>query len=341
MLAAAVVAALSGASTARAQTPSDLATARRHFKAARELEDAKKWEAASSELRAALAIKETPGLRYHLAYCQEQLAHYAAALRNYERAKQLLNEGQTAADVSQLLGPAIERVKALVGELTLVAAAGDFDQVFLDGNAVALNEPIVVDPGRHRVRAVLGKEEQRHDVVIRAGERQKLELRVTAAPVETPEPVKAETAPPKAPPDAPSPPTQQTSLKLPVLLGEGVILLAGLGIGIGFTLQANQASKEAEEALADINAKDPERQCSSDLSSVQSACSQLEDFKDQEFEARDIATVGFVTAGVGAVALIATWLFWPDAKPEARAPAVRVWAHSVPGNSAIGITGSF
>ncbi|MCA9628756.1 MAG: hypothetical protein KC766_13855 [Myxococcales bacterium] len=327
------------ATPSSAQSASEVAMARKHFKAARQLEDAKNWEGASAELRAALAIKETPGLRYHLAYSQEQLGHYAAALRNYQRAKQLLDEGQQAADVSQFLGPAIERVQALVGELVIVVPDSASYQVFLDGNEVEPGRGIVVDPGLHKVRAVRDGREQRHEVVVKAQATQRLELE--AQPEEKPEIAPSAQAPSAPPAEAAPASAEAGSLKLPVLLGEGVITLAGLGLGIGFTLQANKAGDEADEALADINAKDPERQCSSTQASVQSSCAQLADFRNQEFDARDIATVGFVTAGVGAVALIATWLLWPEQHDTARARPLGFWAHSDGQSGAIGVSGLF
>ncbi|MCB9585997.1 MAG: hypothetical protein H6718_11405 [Polyangiaceae bacterium] len=327
------------ASGATAQSQSDIQAARAHFKTARQLEDQKNWEGASSELRAALAIKETPGLRYHLAYCQEQVGRFSAALRNYKRAKQLLAEGQQAADVSPLLAPAIQRVEAWVAELTFVMVGDSRPKVFLDGNAVDIAKPVAVDPGLHQIRVLHGDQEQALEVSVKAGEKRRIELGPTEK--SEPEPVAAP-EPPRdvAPAPAAPAPSSQTSLKVPVLIGEGVVALAGLGLGIGFTLQANKAGDEADQALADINQKDPQRQCSSDSAAVQSACSQLADFKQQELDARDIATAGFITAGVGAAALIATWIFWPSSSQRDQA-AVHVWAQALPHQTSLGVFGRF
>ncbi|MEZ4373788.1 MAG: hypothetical protein R3B07_23405 [Polyangiaceae bacterium] len=328
------------AAGASAQSQSDLQAARAHFKTARQLEDEKNWEGASSELRAALAIKETPGLRYHLAYCQEQVGRFAAALRNYKRAQQLLAEGQKAADVSELLGPAIQRVEAWVAKLTFVSLDGASPKVFLDGNAVDTSAPIVVDPGLHQIRSVNGDQVQALEVTLKAGETRQIELGSAAKPPPAAVPTLARPRP--APPQDTTQPPESTgsSLKVPVLIAEGVVTLAGLGLGIGFTLQANKASEEADQALADINQKDPERQCSSDSASVQSACAQLADFKQQEFDAKDIATVGFVTAGVGAAALITTWLLWPEADSGDQA-TIHVWAQALPQRTSLGVFGRF
>lgn len=297
---------LGAAPPASAQSAAEVAAARAHFRKARQLEEKQDWAAAVEELRAALAVKETPGLRYHLAYCQEQLTDYAAALLDYERAKQLLAEGQQAADVSKLLGPAIERVTALVGEITLISPDGGAYEVFLDGNRVELGETLRVDPGVHRVRALREGKEQHHEVVVAAQGQYRVELR-RPAPAKEPVP-----SSPAVPVDTAPAPEPKASLKLPVLIAEGLVTAAGLGVGFGFTLRANHASSEADRALAEIDAQDPEARCSSKQSGVRSACAQLSDFKQQEFNARHTATLGFVAAGAGAALFVATWLFWPE-----------------------------
>ncbi len=322
-------------SGASAQTPADLAAARDHFRTAQRLEAKKDWSAAADELRAALRIKETPGLRYHLAYCQEQLASYSAALIDYERAQQLLAEGQKAADVSRLLGPAIERVKAMLGELTVVSPDGGTFRAFLDGNPIEVGTPTRLDPGLHILRAVRDEREQRHEVVVAAQEQYRIELSIPAP--EPPAPLPPASQPARdAPPDEPP-----RSIKLPLLIAEGVVTAAGLGIGLGFTVRANQASDEADRALADIDSKDPARQCGSELESVQSACSQLSDLKQREFDARHVATAGFIGAGTGAVLLLATWLLWPDEGAPADASTPRLNARFDGRRSFVGVFGQF
>ncbi len=48
----------------------DIASARRLFSEATELRRAGQWSDAAAKLREAIAIKETPGLRFHLAHCE-------------------------------------------------------------------------------------------------------------------------------------------------------------------------------------------------------------------------------------------------------------------------------
>ena len=78
-----------------------------------------KIHAAEEKLREALAIKETPGLRYHVAYCQEQQGKLVEALVDYDRADELIQHGAAAADVAELIGPARDSLRERVPTLTV------------------------------------------------------------------------------------------------------------------------------------------------------------------------------------------------------------------------------
>src|SRR4029079_11912267 len=73
--------------------PSDIAEARRLFSEASDLRTEGKWDLAAKKLEAAIAIKETAGLRFHLAYCEEKMGHLLAATRDYDRADELIRDG--------------------------------------------------------------------------------------------------------------------------------------------------------------------------------------------------------------------------------------------------------
>src|SRR5262245_45898151 len=74
-------------------TATELAVARRLFAEAVDLEHDERWELAASKLRDALAIKDTPGLRFHLAHCEEKRGHLVEAMLNYDRASELIAAG--------------------------------------------------------------------------------------------------------------------------------------------------------------------------------------------------------------------------------------------------------
>jgi tetratricopeptide (TPR) repeat protein len=110
-------------STAQAASPPDreispeaTARARQLFEESVELREQGDLAGARGRLERVLEIKETPGLRYHLAHVLEEEGRLEAALAEYERAAVLIDEGRAAPDVESLLPSAISRVRAALDE---------------------------------------------------------------------------------------------------------------------------------------------------------------------------------------------------------------------------------
>jgi tetratricopeptide (TPR) repeat protein len=99
------------AAAATEPTPSELSVARRLFDEGRAAEDAGHWREAADKFRKATAIKDTPGMRFHLAKCEEQQGAFVEALVEFDRARELIDSGMKAADVEKLLADARERVR--------------------------------------------------------------------------------------------------------------------------------------------------------------------------------------------------------------------------------------
>jgi tetratricopeptide (TPR) repeat protein len=111
-------------SAAADSAPNAVEHARRLFTEARDLEQSSRWLQAAAKLDQALGIKETPGLRFHLAYCQEQSGQLVEAFANYQRAAALLADGREAPDVARLLEPAQRSVDQRLPRVTLAANRG-------------------------------------------------------------------------------------------------------------------------------------------------------------------------------------------------------------------------
>src|SRR5437899_3305292 len=80
-----------GAPSAKATpepTPTELGVARRLFDEGRTAEDAGRWREAADRFRRATAIKDTPGMRFHLARCEEEQGAFVEALVEYDRARE-------------------------------------------------------------------------------------------------------------------------------------------------------------------------------------------------------------------------------------------------------------
>src|SRR5258706_1634917 len=143
---------------AQEPTPSELSVARRLFDEGRAAEDAGRWREAAEKFRKATIIKDTPGMRFHLARCEEEQGAFVEALVEYDRARELIDSGVRAADVEKLLADARERVRAKVALLTLRLPDGVQNvSVELDGKALSgsvLGVPMPINPGKHHVNAV-------------------------------------------------------------------------------------------------------------------------------------------------------------------------------------------
>jgi hypothetical protein len=310
----AAVLTLSGAAFAD-PSPSEIALARRLFADALVLENAGNWAEAIAKLKDAIAIKETPGLRYHLAHCQEQRGELVAASLDYERASELIRAGAQAPDVEQLLELANQRLLTQIPKLTLVLPAGVPEAVVeIDGKVVSsavIGKPAPIDPGPHRIVArAAGHQPFEKKLVIGSGEALNLELslvplapRPTApAPVSTPKPDEAD-----------GPPSRSGfGAREATLIGEAALMAAGVGIGIGFTLARANATDRAKSAQTAID-----ETSGGDVTACQSAaplseCAQLREALEARRSHGRLAAVGFIGAGVSAAALVATWILWPS-----------------------------
>ncbi|HEY3496445.1 MAG TPA: hypothetical protein VGK73_17220 [Polyangiaceae bacterium] len=317
----------------RAQS-SDIQSAKRLFSEAMVLEETGAWSQAAEKLREALAIKETPGLRYHLAHCEEQMGALVAASLDYARAAELIRGGAKAPDVQQLLTLAIQRMLTRVPKLTLVAPPGLEElAVAVDGNAVdaaVLGQATPIDPGRHRVTAsARGRHDFVSDIEVRAGENRTLELVLPseAAPV-APAPEAASEVIRSAPtaPDAPNARKSSFGAREATLVAEGALTLAGLGLGIGYAVVRANASADIArlQPLVDEESQGTEDPCAPGAPRSPN-CEALTAAGERHRTASTLATVGFVGAGVGAAALALTWVLWPSSR---KAVAIDVAPHA-------------
>jgi hypothetical protein len=123
---------------------------------------------------------------------------------------------------------------------------------------------------------------------------------------------------PSAPSRAPAPAdgaVQDSSPGSPrtyVLVGEGALALAALGVGIGFSLSAVSADERAHSAERDL-AAEPDHACQDPAAgAIRDACNDLSQASRDKQNARDMAAVGYIVAAVGAVATVSTWALWPN-----------------------------
>ncbi|HTQ03240.1 MAG TPA: hypothetical protein VMI54_05265, partial [Polyangiaceae bacterium] len=291
----------------------DLATARELFAAAAELEAHSEWSAAATKLKSALAIKETAGLRYHLAHCEEQLGSFVEAADDYDRAAALIRDGAPAPDVEPLLPLAQQRLESRIAKLDLVVPPGTSAAAELDDRALpasALGTSIRLDPGIHHVVVhAAGHDDYRYDVSLGVGEHRTLKVffaspaRPEAAPAPSPlVPSAANGAPPPVRPAETSPDRKPSSgVRTALLVGEAAVTVAGVAIGVGFGLARPAASRRVRAAQSAVPLD--VRACSDDSNA---ACAALGDAIDAYHADVHWETAGFIGAGVGAGLFAAT-----------------------------------
>src|SRR5215471_1294663 len=149
-----VAAVVLGASTLSAEPSSDdIVRARRLFSEARTAEDARDWSTAASKLRGAISVKETAGLRFHLAYCEEQQNMLVEALADYERSEELGKQGNE--DFVAQLPARRESLHKRIPTVTILIPPSVADVVIsVDGRVVPssfLGKPIPLNPGPHKL----------------------------------------------------------------------------------------------------------------------------------------------------------------------------------------------
>ncbi|MEB2312015.1 MAG: hypothetical protein OZ928_09200 [Polyangiaceae bacterium] len=313
----AALAAGSAPRLARAEpTPKEIEAARALFTAASQHERAGDYASAADELRRALAIKETPGLRYHLAYALERQGRLAEALAEYERAGALIRGGAAAPDVEALLAPAQEALARRVPTLELrLSPAGAELRVTLDGAPLApaeLAAPLRLDPGEHLVEATApGYRRVARRVTLAEGDARSETLELARAPAAL------KPAPAGAPAAAPAADTSSLSTGSParwlVIGGEAALTVTALTFGLAYTAARSNAAGRADDASLAIERLAPgdSAACVGPTAKLAAPCGELARALDDHASAGRVATGSFIVAGAGAASVVLTLLLWP------------------------------
>jgi hypothetical protein len=312
---------------------SEIAVARELFEQGKLLQDRGEWSRASAQYRKALEIKDTPGLRYRVGYCEEQLGHLVEAGVEYERARELLESGVHAGDVAELLPQTIASLRQRTPQLVLVLPNPPANVALrVEGASLApavIGRQIPLNPGRHSVVvSAPGFTSFTQTVELAEGERKRLRVLLAPAPAKDTSHDQGQTGTS----DARATNTARTL----VLIGEAALLAAGLGLGIIATMEKNQAEDDIQTLNRRISntAGENEGTCAKPSPSIQGDCQNLATAVDEYALAEDLATVGFTVAGVGAAALVVTYLVWPGRNAS-------VAAALLPDGGSLAISGSF
>jgi tetratricopeptide (TPR) repeat protein len=233
--------AAAGVEPAFAATPSELRTARTLFQQAEKDEAEGRWSEALDKLERVARIKETAGVRFHIATCKEHLGTLVDALESYERAKQLAAD-TNAGDVLEIVEPEITRLRSVVATVKVQAPAGVGPLVvYVDHKVFAdlpSGEAIRLDPGTHQVSVKVGGETLLDRLVtLSKGQTETLTLR---------DPNAKRPAPAQPKHLASEPSTEASTSGVPTM---GIVAFgAGAVLGVGGYLAYAKADAAADES---------------------------------------------------------------------------------------------
>lgn len=146
---------LAGSPPVWGDTVTELKRARAQFQRGIELEQASNWSEALKQFRDVGSVRMTPQVRFHIAYCEEQLGRLVTALGGYELA--LGEADQVGPDFKHEVESTVERLRAKIPKLVIERGEGadaalvELDGVSLGASSVGVEVPL--DPGPHTVTA--------------------------------------------------------------------------------------------------------------------------------------------------------------------------------------------
>ncbi len=225
--------------------------ARELFAQAEKDEAAGNWSAALEKLTRAIQVKDTAGLRFHVATCEENLGRLRAAQDDYVAA-----EKQAAADhnkeVLAAVADPLAALRARIPTLQVVVPADVPDaEVRLDDRALSSDElraSIAVDPGTHRLEAhAAGRKPFAESLHLGEHDVATITLALPKESRETPAPVAPATASTSRSPDDATREHHASRTGALLATGGAVLLAAG---GVGAFLLAGSAQSDGKDACA-------------------------------------------------------------------------------------------
>jgi len=289
-----------------------------------------KYEEARISFQQSYALKPAPAALRNLATAELRAGRYLEAARHFTTYlnKTKPSEIDRADAVQQALAEAKSHCGMLVVETNVPGA-----EVGVDGETIGRTplgrDPWLVDPGEHVVTVHLdGYDDHRERQRLEAGRTTRIAVALQSsgrvarsgalsdptalAPAEklasSPEgrvPDSSEEAYP--PPPSPDAHDHSTRVAVAPLAIGGVITLAGLGFGIGYSVAANGNVGDRDALLASIPGPSPK--CGS-ATPYATSCEEMQRLGDKSDAQRNVATAGFIVAGVAGVATLTYWL-WP------------------------------
>jgi hypothetical protein len=321
------------ASEPLSRSAEDDATADRLFNQGNSLTRDKKGEEALAAYLGAWKARRTFEIAVNLGLLEIDLNKPRDAAEHLNLA--LLNVPKEAPDALRTeLQHALDDAKTKIGTVTIATSEGG--ELLIDGeSSQGLKAGTATDlfflPGSRRLTLHLdGYEDASQTIEITQGSAQRISLSLTKRPP-PPEIVDTPLRPVRHLPASPPSPARKRSM-VPVVIG-GVLVAAGLAIGIGETFAANAKSSDAYSQRATILAQATPQlaasssECYQPVGAMVDQCTALANTWKASDRAHNIAVGGFIGGGAALVLTTAYLVFWPAPKR----PGVRATLRLIPG----------
>ncbi|WP_394849760.1 hypothetical protein LZC95_20180 [Pendulispora brunnea] len=333
-----------GAALAQPQpSKAQLQNARTLFAEGAAREDAQDWATALERFLRAGTIKMTPGIKFHIAYCEEHLGRLVEALADYTEAQEQARL-ENNREVNQSSSDAIAALRPRVPSLRILVPDARDVEVLVDAQPLAPSDggyATWVNPGTHDVLVqATGTLPYRASRTLAEREAATIEVKFEWAPkaaraAATPSPA---TPPPAAPSAPAAKPFWTPGHTIAIsLFGAGLLAAGG---GAYFALKGISNGDEADRLRAQLGT--PSEACAQPANpQVASTCQQLNDTIDTHRTQYNLQR-GFYIAAAGLVATsVAVWFLWPEPKSKTKSLGIRVTpAIDIPSRS-VSLQGTF
>ncbi len=253
-----------------------------------------RWAEAKERFVAVLAIRSSPKVLFSLAQVEEKLGQVASASADYGRALDAAR-GAGEADVAAAAEQARAGIAPKLPHVRVVVAGTASATATLDGQPIAIDAVVAVDPGTHAiVVSAAGMPSSTTSVTIAEGQQREVPVHLQAEGVEpVATPAAAPTTPGSSEPVSERPAAASGSSSWPTvglaLAGAGVV---GLGIGAVFGIEAKSKYDQSNTSG-----------CTGDNCSQQGA-----QIRRDALSAASASNVAFAIGGALAAGGIVLWL---------------------------------
>jgi PEGA domain len=286
-----------------------------------------KYEEARVSFQQSYAVKPAPPALRNLAAAELKTKRYLDAARHFSTYLKTTkpSEIDRADVVQQSLAEAKTHCAMLVVETNVAGAVIGVDGEII-GRTPLDADPWLLEPGEHAVTARLeGYDDHNERQRLEAGRTTRIFVALQPNGITARSPLAATPAPAaklasssegRTPgvgeephvmqPLPPSPDSAARVSVVPLAIG-GAITITGLAFGIGYSVASNSNAQDHDALLASIPGPSPK--CGN-MTPYAAECAEMQRLGDKSDTQRNMATAGFVVAGVAGAATLAYWL-WP------------------------------